>query len=100
MFSSAGEDGGGKGPWGKERNSRTGPAGFHTLLNPRGRCPVAVLVPLPPGVAAGRRPATGTGRGRARSSRFLPVGRPALPDGRNGSEGACRAGRDGGRRTR
>src|SRR6185437_1790978 len=77
---------------------RVPPAGLHNLANPCGHCPVTV--PLPPGVAAGPCPATGTERGRVRPSRSWPVGRLALPDGRSGPEGACRAGRSGGRRTR
>jgi hypothetical protein len=48
---------------------RTGPAGLHNLVNPCGHCPVTVTVPLPPGVAAGPCPATGTEPGRVRPSR-------------------------------
>ena len=77
---------------------RAGPAGLHSLVNPCSHCPVTV--PLPPGVAAGPCSATGTERGRVRPSRSWPAGRPASPDGRSGPEGACRAGRGGGRRTR
>src|ERR1700761_3641180 len=69
-------------------------------VTPCALSPVPGPVPLPPGVAAGPCPATGTERGRVRPSRSWPVGRLALPDGRSGPEGACRAGRGDGRRTR